>query len=74
VESGFDSRQGQEVFLHSVQTRSGAHPESYSMGTVGSFPVCKARREANYLSPPSAEVNSGGAIPPLPHISSWNSA
>jgi hypothetical protein len=35
---GFDSRKGQEILLHSVQTDSGAHPASYSMGTEGSFP------------------------------------
>jgi hypothetical protein len=28
--------------LHVVQTGSGAHPASYSIGTGGSFPGCKA--------------------------------
>jgi hypothetical protein len=27
---------------HCVQNSSGAHPASYSMGTMGSFPGCKA--------------------------------
>jgi hypothetical protein len=33
----FDSRQGQEIFLFSVQTDSGAHPASCPVGTGGSF-------------------------------------
>jgi hypothetical protein len=31
-------------------------------------------READHSSPSSAEVKNGGAIPPLPHMSSWHSA
>jgi hypothetical protein len=31
-------------------------------------------READRSPPSSAEVNNGGAIPPLPHMSSWHSA
>jgi hypothetical protein len=31
-------------------------------------------READHLPPSCAEVKNGGAIPPLPHISSWHSA
>jgi hypothetical protein len=29
---GFDSRQGQEILLHDVQTGSGAQPASYPIG------------------------------------------
>jgi hypothetical protein len=41
---GFDSRQGQEVFLllHSVEIESGVHPASYAMGIGGSFSRGKA--------------------------------
>jgi hypothetical protein len=41
-----------------VQTGSGAHPASYTMGTGGSFPGSKARpgREADHSPPSSAEV------------------
>jgi hypothetical protein len=31
-------------------------------------------READNSPPSSAEVKNGGIIPPLPHVSSWNSA
>jgi hypothetical protein len=56
--------------LHSVQTGSGAHPASYIMGTGGYFPVKLPWREADHSPRSNAEVNNGGAIPPLPHISS----
>jgi hypothetical protein len=37
---------GEEFFLlHSAQTGSGAHPESYPMGTWGTFPKGKAAGE-----------------------------
>jgi hypothetical protein len=40
---GFDSQQGQNCsLLHSVQTDSGAHPASYTIGIGGSFPAGKA--------------------------------
>jgi hypothetical protein len=41
---GFDSRQGQDFFAHSVQTASGAHP-SYPNGTGSSFLGVKAAEE-----------------------------
>jgi hypothetical protein len=42
----------------SVQTGSGAHPASYTMGTGGPFPGGKARpgRDADHSPPSSAEV------------------
>jgi hypothetical protein len=41
-----------------VQTGSGAHPASYTVGTGSSFPVGKARpgRDADHSPPSSAEV------------------
>jgi hypothetical protein len=41
-----------------VQTGSGAHPASYTMGTGGSFPGGKALpgRDADHSPPSSAEV------------------
>jgi hypothetical protein len=41
-----------------LQTGSGAHPASYTMGTGGSFPGGKARpgRDADHSPPSSAEV------------------
>jgi hypothetical protein len=43
-----------------VQTGSGAHPESCTMGTGGPFPGCKARpgRDADRSPPSSAEVGN----------------
>jgi hypothetical protein len=43
-----------------VQTSSGAHPDSYPMGTGGSFPGVKARpgRDADHSPPSSAEVKN----------------
>jgi hypothetical protein len=41
--SEFESRLGQEFsLLHVVQTGSGVHPTSYSMGSGGFFPGGKA--------------------------------
>jgi hypothetical protein len=31
-------------------------------------------READYSHPSSGKIENGGAIPPLPHMSSWHSA
>jgi hypothetical protein len=44
----FESQYGQELFLI-VQTGSGAHPNSYPMGTVGFFTeVRRQGREAEH--------------------------
>jgi hypothetical protein len=58
-------------FLHSVQTGTGAQPVSYPMCTRG---IKRSEREYDRALPSSAEVKNGGAIPPLPDISSWHSA
>jgi hypothetical protein len=58
-------------FLHIMQTGSGGHPSSHTMGTGGYFERVKwPGREAERLPPSSAEAN-GGAIPLLPQMSSW---
>jgi hypothetical protein len=53
---------GAEDFSSSpcVQTGSGAHPASYSMGTEGPFPGVKARPgcDADHSPPSSAEVKN----------------
>jgi hypothetical protein len=41
---------------------------------VLSLGVKRLGREADHSPPSSAEVKNCGAVPPLPHISSWNSA
>jgi hypothetical protein len=58
----FDPRQRQKDFssILCVQTSSGAHPASCTMGTGGPFPGGKARpgRAADHSHRPSAEVKS----------------
>jgi hypothetical protein len=58
--------------FHSVQTGSGAHPASYTIGT-GALPVGAKRqgRESGRSPPPGAEVKNCGAIPPFPRTPSW---
>jgi hypothetical protein len=68
---------GDETFclFHSVHAGSGAHSVSYPMGTGDSFPGDKAAgHEADHSPPSSVEFKNGGAMPPLPHTSSWHSA
>jgi hypothetical protein len=53
----FESRWGQECFLHFVQTGSEVHSTSHPMATVGSFPwVKRLEREADHSPPTSAEI------------------
>jgi hypothetical protein len=65
----FESRYGQEFSpLHVIQTVSGAHPASYPMGTVGSFPgVKRTRCEADRSPPSSAEVKKMWIYTSTPH-------
>jgi hypothetical protein len=54
-------------FPHSVQTGSGGHPASYSMGTGAISQGLKRQRLEIVHSPPSsAKVKNSGAIPSLP--------
>jgi hypothetical protein len=41
--------------FHSVQIGSGAHPDSYTMGTGGSFPEVKQPRSEADHSPPTKQ-------------------
>jgi hypothetical protein len=62
---------GQKFFLDSIQTSSGAHPLSYTvgMGTV-SLGVKWQGHETDHSPPFSVEVKNGGAIPLHAHPSS----
>jgi hypothetical protein len=60
--------------LHNFQTGSEAHPSSYTIPGTLSPGVKGQEREADNSPPSSTKVKKGGAIPPLPHTSSWNSA
>jgi hypothetical protein len=63
---GFDSRQDQ-IFLHSVETGSGAHPVSYPRSRwILSLGVKRCVYKVAHSPLCSAEVKSGGVIPPLP--------
>jgi hypothetical protein len=55
-----------------VQTGSGAHPDSHSMSTGGSFHGDKAAWAWHLHLVPRLTMR--GAIPPLPHTSSWRGA
>jgi hypothetical protein len=72
----FDSQQEKNFsLLHSVQTGSVVYSASSLMGTGGSESGIKRQgREANQSPPCSVEVKNGGAIFPLPHMSSGHSA
>jgi hypothetical protein len=50
--------------LHNVQTGSGAHPASYSMGTEVSFSGVKRPEHEAVISPSSADVCSYTSTPP----------
>jgi hypothetical protein len=60
--STFDLRQRRKDFSSNlcVQTNSGAHPASCSVGTGGPFPGAKARpgRDADHSPPSSAEFEN----------------
>jgi hypothetical protein len=62
---------GMANFFSSPEISDGPHvqwiPETISLG------VKRPGHEANYSPPSSAEVKNSGAIPPLPHMSSWHS-
>jgi hypothetical protein len=74
---GWDSIPGRNKkfsLSRSVHTGSVAHLASSPIGTDGSFAGNEAVGAADHPPPSSVEAKNGGAIPPLPHISSWRSA
>jgi hypothetical protein len=73
---GWIPGRGKRFFLlRNVQTGSGAQPASYTRAPgAPSSGIRRLGREADRSSPPSVEVKNGGAIPPLPHVSSWSGA
>jgi hypothetical protein len=68
----FPAEAGNSSVLQSIQTGSGAHSASYSMGTGDSFLKGKAEGAwSSQLTAISAKLKNGGAIPPLPQETSW---
>jgi hypothetical protein len=65
-----------DFFLpHSVQTTLGPTQPPIQWVPLTSPPGVKQQRRKTDHSPPfSVEVKNGGAIPPLPHMSSWHGA
>jgi hypothetical protein len=63
---------GYEILFHIVQIGSEAPPPALQWvpGVVFSGVMLQGR-EADHRPPSIAEVRNGGAIPPLPHTSSW---
>jgi hypothetical protein len=73
---GFPTGAGSFSSSHHVQTGSGAHPASYTMGRGAlSLTVKWPRRKADHLPPSSAEVNEGVELSLHSHnTSSWRGA
>jgi hypothetical protein len=62
------------IFLFSIASIPGLRPTQPPTqlvpGTL-SPGVKRPGREADHLPPSSVDVKNGGAVPPLPHTSSW---
>jgi hypothetical protein len=74
-ESAFDSREGQEIFLFSIKSRSARGPTHpliqtplWAVSPGGGGREARACEEA-HSPPPSAEVRKDGAVPSLLHTS-----
>ena len=59
---GFESRQGQGIYLQNAQTDCGAHRASYSMGTGGSRPEVRLSTVHLRRVP---RLRTIGILPPL---------
>jgi hypothetical protein len=72
---GLIAGRGERIFpLLSVQTGSGAHTPSHTVGTGGPFPGAKARpgRDTDHSPPSSAEVENEQELYVLfPQAPSW---
>jgi hypothetical protein len=73
---GFDSQQGKNIlfFTASRPTLGPTQPPIQWISGAISPDAKRPGREADQSHPSSAEVKNGGAIPPLPHMSSWHNA
>jgi hypothetical protein len=74
---GLGSIAGMPRFFSSLQypDRLWGPPSLLSSGTGDdSLRVKRPGREADHSLPSSGEIKNSGAIPPLPHVSSWHSA
>jgi hypothetical protein len=71
---GFDSWQGQEIFLYATVSRLALGPTQPSIQWVSGAPFLGVKQpgcEADHSPLSSAEVKNDGTIPPLSYTSSW---
>jgi hypothetical protein len=64
---------GKEIFIYSTGSRPAlgpTHPPIQWVPRVLSSGIKLPGRETDHSPPSSADVKNGGAIPPLPHMSS----
>lgn len=66
----FNAWHGQEIFLTSIQTCSGAHPPTYSVHfqRFFSLQIQGPGQEIDHLPPFNAKVGMNGTVPPPTHI------
>jgi hypothetical protein len=60
--------------LYNIQTGSGTHPASYTIGAGDCSPPPREKRqgrEADHSPPSGVRVQNGEASLPLPHTSLW---
>jgi hypothetical protein len=63
---------GKRFFFYSTPSRPALGPTQPPIQLVSG--VKRSGLEANHLPRSSVEIKNGGAMPPLPHTSSWRSA
>jgi hypothetical protein len=71
---GFDSRQGQDIFVSSTVSNPALVPTETPIQWVpANLPplLMPPEREADNSIPSSLEVKNGVAMPPLPHVTPW---
>jgi hypothetical protein len=69
---GFTLRRGKIFLFSSVQIGSGAHSAFYPKGTTTlSLVIKQPEHEADHSHPTMVKAKNSGAMPLLPHTSSW---
>jgi hypothetical protein len=66
-----------KIFLFSIASSSALEPTQPPIQSIlGTFSpgVKRPKRESDHYPPCGPEIKNGGAVPPLPNMSSWHSA
>jgi hypothetical protein len=71
---GFHSWQGKKILSSAERPGRLRGPGSYEIDEGSSSGVKRTDREADSSLPSCSKVNNSGAMPPLPHTSSWRDA